>query len=67
MIHSVGITSCSSIDARRMADAIGPALERAFAQLRGDMLPVRNTREKPGDRVAREITTIVAGRLKGTL
>lgn len=64
VIRNVGITAATAIDARRMADAIAPSLERAFAQLRGDAPPQSTRCQRSVDRVASQVTNAVAGRLR---
>jgi hypothetical protein len=65
-IRDLRITAASGVEARRLADAIGPALEHAFAGLRAGTPGGPARRSRLADRAAVQITTAVAERLKGT-
>jgi hypothetical protein len=65
VIRNVRISAASAIDARRLADTIVPAMERAFAGL-GRILPQQTTHsQRHADRVASQIADAVAERLRG--
>jgi hypothetical protein len=63
-IREIGIAAASPLEARRLADALPSALDRAFAQLAGGVRPVGPLRQRPVDRVAAEIVRAVAARLE---
>jgi hypothetical protein len=65
VIREIGITAASPIEARRLADAIGPALERAFARPDGTDERTLPLGQRPPDRVAARIAAAVAARLEG--
>jgi hypothetical protein len=60
----MGIRASSSIDARRLADALGPALERALEREAGTGPARRPSRLRPADHAAAAIVAAVALRLK---
>lgn len=66
VIRRAVISGASSIDARRMADAIPAALEHAFERLRDARPAIVNRRSTAAERAARKIADVVAERLRGT-
>jgi hypothetical protein len=64
VIRNLGITARSPIEARRIADAIRPALERALARVALEA-PRPAGRQSPVDRLATQIADVVDARLRG--
>jgi hypothetical protein len=64
VIRSLRIAAGSGLEARRLADAIGPALEHAFAGLRAGTPDGPRRRRRAPDRVATQIAAAVAEQLK---
>ena len=62
-IREIGITAASPLEARRLADALPAAIERAFARPAGAS-PNTPLRHRRVDRVAAQIARTVADRLK---
>jgi len=60
MIRNVSITATSPIEARRMADGMSEALERAFARLRATPHQEELGHQRPIDDVAGQISKAVA-------
>jgi hypothetical protein len=64
VIRSIGISAGSPLEARRLADALAPALERALGRVVFDA--PRPTRiQGPADHVATRIADVVEARLRG--
>ena len=63
-IREVRIAAASSIDARRLADAMPAALERELSGLRARKTVPFDRRAHPVDRVAREISNAIVDRLR---
>jgi hypothetical protein len=63
-IREIGITATSPIEARRLADALPLALERAFRRLENGGEAVAPPRPRPADRVAADIARAVVRRLE---
>ena len=62
-IGEIAIAAASPLEARRLADALPAALERAFAQLAAPT-PQAAPRQRAADRAAAEITRAVVERLE---
>jgi hypothetical protein len=62
-IRNIAITAASPLEARRHADALPAALERAFARLRSGAPEPR--RPRAADRIAAEVARAVAQRIEG--
>ena len=63
-IREIGIAAASPLEARRLADPLPAALDRAFARLTAGARPVVPLRQRPVDRVAAQIARAVAERLE---
>jgi hypothetical protein len=63
-IGEIGITAASPLEARRLADALPAALNRAFARLPTGAPPIVQPRQRRVDRVAAQIARAVAERLE---
>jgi hypothetical protein len=63
-IGEIAIAAASPLQARRLADALPAALDRAFARLAARAPPAVPLRQRPADRVAAEIVKTVAERLE---
>ena len=63
-IREIAIAAASPLEARRLADALPAALDRAFARLTAGAQPVLPLRQRPVDRVAAQIARAVAERLE---
>ena len=62
-IGEIGITAASPLEARRLADALPAAIERAFARLRTGAPTGAPVRQGRVDRVAAQIVRSVSERL----
>ena len=63
-IGAIEIRAASALEARRLADALPAALDRAFARP-GAGAQAAPRRQRPADRVAAEIARAVEQRLEG--
>jgi hypothetical protein len=63
VIRQIGIAAASPLEARRLADALPAALERAFARARAGAPPGPARRPGRIDRVAAEIVRAAAERV----
>jgi hypothetical protein len=63
-IREVAIKAASPLAARRLADALPAALERALARLSAPAPPRGVLRQRPADRVAAQVAGTVAANLK---
>ncbi len=64
VIREVGVTAASPLEARRLANALPAALERALARLPAYAPRDGAPRQRPVDRVAAQIASIVAEKLR---
>jgi hypothetical protein len=62
-IREIGLTAVSPLEARRLADALPVALERALAQLQSGAQGAAPRQQRAADRVAAEIARTVAERM----
>jgi len=63
-IREIGITAPSALEARRLADALPSALDRALLRVKAGASAVAPPRPRPADRVAAEIVRAVVQRLE---
>jgi hypothetical protein len=63
VVREIGITAASPLEAQRLADALPPALERAFARARSGASPGLGRRPGRIDRVAAAIVRTVEERV----
>ncbi len=63
-IGEIAIAAVSPLQARRLADALPAALDRAFARLAAHAPPAVPLRQRPADRVATQIARAVSERLE---
>jgi hypothetical protein len=64
VIRSIGISAGSPLEARRLADALAPALERALGRMVLEA-PRPARIQRPADEVATRIAEVVESRLRG--
>jgi hypothetical protein len=64
VIGEISISAASSLEARRLADALPAALERAFVQFERSAVDVLPRRPRPADRVAAQVVRAVRGQLE---
>ncbi|OLL27498.1 hypothetical protein BTH42_32150 [Burkholderia sp. SRS-W-2-2016] len=62
-VRRVTISSASGLEARRLADALLPALEQAFAAVR-DGAPLSRSSRMPADRLSMAVREAVAAKLE---
>jgi hypothetical protein len=63
-IREIAIAAASPLEARRLADALPAALDRAFARLSAGAERIGPLRQRRVDRVAAEIARAVTARLE---
>lgn len=62
-IREIAVSAASPLEARRLADRLPAALERALARLASGAPGLR--RPSGADRVAEQVAAAIAGRLEG--
>jgi len=63
-IRAIGVTAASPLAARRLADALPAALERAFARLLAQAPDTLALRSSAADRIAAQVANTLAKRLR---
>ena len=64
-IRSIGIRAGSALEARRLADGIGPALERALERVDAGEGAPRRRRASPAEHAAAQVAAAVVQHMRG--